>query len=663
MKKHFSKRLVGTLISLGVVLFVQFGVLFAPQPAYAQFGGVVTDPGNYAQRAAFFALEQGQETKDEVETSLSRALTAGVLGVLVNGVSFLARKLAYDTASYLASSAAGEESLVFKDGVGEYFSEAGLDTVGELVGSFGDTVGINLCTIPNPRINAFLQVGFENVLAPTAAPKPRCTGQQLRNSWGRINEVLYERYGPGTEGFVAETFNASLSVGQSDFGIALEGLGRIKALEEVNREAAKIERQIGQGFKDAKAAISETIYTPSANIREEAKSLTGKDQSAAAQAQVAGLYAAADLYEVIPAAAGVFINTFASQLLEKSLKGLFREGNQAGGGAGVGEFFASNLQNNRRRAQEALSFLLAPSIEQINSYNLVGEFAACPETPGLNNCVIESTFLQAITVSKQGEPVTIREALDQGYLHENWPLISPRRSVDNASANYDCYLNKYCYSNIQKLRRARILPLGFELAALNSDVDEPWTLGEVVDGFEDCNQFGESDSAHPFCHLIDPNWVIKAPETSCDTRVFGPQLIGRDTNLRRKECVDIKTCVFRDADGTCQDWGYCTREQKVWKLGGSACAAQYATCRTYTDTTSRSQVSYLSRTLDFGQCNEDSVGCRAFSTEQVGGSWIDPSQLTPAQLLAQKQAGRSGLVHFNNTLRSCSESAEGCHGF
>lgn len=659
MKSPFTKRISFTAITLCVMLVSQFGALFAPGTAHAQFGGIVSDPGNYAQRAAFFAATQAQETKDEVESSFSRALTAGVLGILVNGVSFLARKLAYDTASYLASSAAGEESLVFKDGVGEYFSNAGLDTVGELVGSFGDTIGINLCTIPNPRINAFLQLGFENALAPTSAPKPRCTGQQLRNSWGRINEVLYERYGAGTEGFIGETFNASLSVGQSDFGIALEGLGRIKALEEVNKEAAKLERQIGQGFKDAKAAISETIYTPSANIRREAEQLTANDQSGAAQAQVAGLYAAADLYEVIPAAAGVFINTFASQLLEKSLQGLFKADNQAGGSAGIGEFFASNLQNNRRKAQEALSFLLAPSLEQINSYNLVGEFAACPETPGLNNCVIESTLLQAITVAKQGEPVTIREALDQGYLHANWPLISPRRTTDNSSANYDCYLNKYCYSNLQKLRRARILPIGFELAALKSDVDEPWTLGEVVDGFEDCNQFGESDSAHPFCHLIDPNWVIKAPETSCDTRVFGPQLIGRDTNLRRKECVDIKTCVYRDVDGTCIDWGYCTREQKVWKLGGSACEAEYATCRTYTDTTNRSQVSYLSRTVDFGQCDEDSVGCRAYSTEQVNGSWVTPPQVN----LAQKQAGRPGVVTFNRNVRTCSESGEGCHGF
>ena len=434
------------------MLVTQFGIFFAPGQAYAQFGGVVTDPGSYAQRAALFGQTQANDIKKDVQTSLSRALTAGVLGILVNGVSFLARKLAYDTASYLASSAAGEESLVFKDGIGEYFSNAGLDTVGELVGSFGDTVGINLCTIPNPRINAFLQLGFENSLAPSAAPRPRCTGQQLRDGWGNINEVLYQRYGPGTEGFVGETFNASLSVGQSDFGIALEGLGRIKALQEVNEEAAKIERQIGQGFKDAKSAISQTIYTPSANIREEAKSLTGKDQGAFAQAQVAGLYAAADLYEVIPAAAGVFINTFASQLLEKSLKGLFRDDENAGGSAGVGEFFASNLQNNRRKAQAALSFLLAPNIEQINSYNLVGEFAACPERPGLNNCVIESTFLQAITVSKQKEPLTIREAIDQGYLHANWPIISPRRTLDNASANFDCYRNKYCYSNIQKLQ-------------------------------------------------------------------------------------------------------------------------------------------------------------------------------------------------------------------
>ena len=32
--------------------------------------------------------------------------------------------------------------------------------------------------------------------------------------------------------------------------------------------------------------------------------------------------------------------------------------------------------------------------------------------------------------------------------------------------------------------------------------------------------------------------------------------------------------------------------------------------------------SYLSRTLDFGECRADSVGCRAYSTEQANGEWV-----------------------------------------
>ncbi len=651
-------RLTSVISLLVIMVVVQFGITLPTTQVHAQVGGgVVSDPGANVQRAAINAKDAAKEVKKETEVHIDAVLAAGALGVIVNTVSFFARRLAYDTASYLASSAAGQDSQVFKEGVGQYAENLAFDTLGEAVANFSDQIGLNLCTIPNPKINAFLQVGFEGAIAPTQAPQPRCSGQQLRDSWGNAGEILEQRYGPNGSRFVAETFSASANFGESDFGVAIQGLGRLSAATELQREAALIERQIGQGFKDVKSSISQSINTPATQLREEAKALTAQSQSRDAQVQTAGLYAAADLYEVIPAAAGIFINTFAGQLLQHSLKdGLFnKEEPSSGGGAGIGEFFAANLQDNRRKAQEALSFILAPSIRQLNSYNVVKDFAACPDSPGLNNCVIESTFLQAITIAEQGEPITIQEALDQGYLHDSWPLISPRRTIDNASAGFDCYQNKYCYSNIQKLRRARILPLGFELAALRSDPDQPWTLGDVIRGFEDCNARGEADSAHPFCHLIDPHWIIKSPEAFRDTQVFGPQLLSANLGSRREECVDIKTCVYRDADGTCSDWGYCTREEKVWKLGGDVCPAEYATCRTYQDTTTGAQRNYLSRTIDPSTCDESSVGCRAYSLEQAGGSWVDP-----VTDLALKRDGRAQVIHLNGDLRSCSADAEGC---
>ncbi|NCS71822.1 MAG: hypothetical protein GW775_00955, partial [Candidatus Magasanikbacteria bacterium] len=90
--------------------------------------------------------------------------------------------------------------------------------------------------------------------------------------------------------------------------------------------------------------------------------------------------------------------------------------------------------------------------------------------------------------------------------------INPRNSLNTDSR---CFQNAYCYSNLQKLRKVRILPIGPEISALKADPDNPsaWTLGTVVANFETC-RFDEvsgrviPDVTKPYCHLIDPNWVI-----------------------------------------------------------------------------------------------------------------------------------------------------------
>ena len=46
-------------------------------------------------------------------------------------------------------------------------------------------------------------------------------------------------------------------------------------------------------------------------------------------------------------------------------------------------------------------------------------------------------------------------------------------------------------------------------------------------GFNGCN-FGNpdnlADAGHPYCRMIDPNWVIKYPETQCRAQVYGQTL-------------------------------------------------------------------------------------------------------------------------------------------
>ena len=156
-------------------------------------------------------------------------------------------------------------------------------------------------------------------------------------------------------------------------------------------------------------------------------------------------------------------------------------------------------------------------------------------------------------------------------------------------------------------------------------------IKQVVDGFADCNYIKDpagnvigvtNDPINkPFCHLIDPNWVLKAPASKCNSLAYGPNLIFPGAPSRAQECVDITSCVAYDKDGNCSTQGYCTREKNSWRIGAPQCDSQNRTCRTFQDSAGKS-VSYLHRTLDTGFCNQDNTGCAAYSLKKdASGNW------------------------------------------
>ena len=109
------------------------------------------------------------------------------------------------------------------------------------------------------------------------------------------------------------------------------------------------------------------------------------------------------------------------------------------------------------------------------------------------------------------------------------------------------------------------------------------------------------------------------------------------------------------------------QRKNVWRIGGEKCPAEYNTCTTFRGETG--QVSYLSRTLDFGQCNANSVGCQAYSLEELaaptaaGDTWLASVDVN----LARKRAGtgQNQVVYFNGAIDSlrCNQSGEGCSAF
>ncbi|PIT86823.1 MAG: hypothetical protein COU33_01030, partial [Candidatus Magasanikbacteria bacterium CG10_big_fil_rev_8_21_14_0_10_43_6] len=435
------------------------------------------------------------------------------------------------------------------------------------------------------------------------------------------------------------------------------------------REAATAERLEGRGFKSLTSLISGDVLTPAQVVEEETKALTAKHQGELDSQQIAGIYARSSP-QLLSQAASVFLNTLTATLLQRLLtEGLFTDRGVSGNSAFVSSPFADpNYNQTFQQAQNAFSFLRTRSPDRLTDFDIVPALAACPANPGINNCVIDSGMLQALSRARGGNPLTIQEALDQGFLQKNWQLISPRHEEHNNIQG--CQEGKYCYSNIQKLRKLRILPIGFEVAVLRSDPDNPWTLGDVVAGFDNCARPSANDrtivvpdAAHPFCHLINPNWVIAIPQAQCEAQVYGPQLAELGAPIRRQDCVDVSTCIAKGPDGQCLDFGYCTKEENVWRLPGTQCDGQYNTCEIFTNTQNNRVASYLGRTVDFGRCSLDNVGCFAYATEKTADVWLASSFSN----LALKGTGRNQALYFDDEIRSvsngCNAQNNGCTAF
>lgn len=634
------------VILVCTLAFFQFFVSVIPVQAQV--------PG--APQPVVDVYQKYQDTYRAAKASFEKRWHAAVLGSLVNAASYFARKAAYDAAVLVATGGKGQGPLVFTKNPYNYTKNLLDETAGTAIDSLGQEFGLNLCQIPDPRVRLFLQVGLRRIYT-TGPQKPNCKLSDLRKTWSpdNIAKTARERY--GDRDALLSRFNADLSVVESDFEVALGAISNIDRIQAQSQAASEVEQLVGSGYKNLVGAISGNIRTPADAIAETNRAFGPGKVTDRSLDQITGIYAAG-AKEIIPMASGVFLNTLASKLLDKYLKrGLFPE--QRGGSGSVQSEFGLEIQNNRLAAARAFNFLVAatPVKDHQQAFDVISEFATCPDNPGLNNCVIDGNFQQLLDVAntERSRSITIKEAMESGesYLDPNKPLISPRREFEHNNVR-ECYRKGYCYSNIQKLRKARILPLGFEIAALKSDPDVPWTLGQVVAGFEsDCKK----SPVGPFCHLIDPNWIIKVPDARCEANVIGPQRESVSIPARKRECADISTCI-EGSDGKCLTYGYCTKEKNIWRMAGESCPAQFATCKTYVGP-ENGTVSYLARTIDYGECTVDSVGCRAYSTEKTGDAWVVSANANDAF----KSAGRNQALYLNDRTQTCNPEKDGCTAF
>jgi hypothetical protein len=179
MLQKLQKMTLGTMVAL-IMLTSAAGSFLFMAPAHAQWTVSVNSdlPG---------------QLKDSL-TQIWDALKNAALNAVVRLVSYAMRKVAYDGAVWLASGGKGQTPLAYNKGFVDYMKDVNNEAFGAAIESLADKrsgIGINLCTIPDIKVDLALKVGLRlpgasglGASGAAGQQKPSCSFSQFAQNWG-----------------------------------------------------------------------------------------------------------------------------------------------------------------------------------------------------------------------------------------------------------------------------------------------------------------------------------------------------------------------------------------------------------------------------------------------------------------------------------------------
>ena len=637
-KKIFS----GFIVSL--IIFVAI-FNFAPRPAHAQM--VVADPVLLAKQIASEVKADAKALVAKFKELSKEAWLKVGKNAVYSALDFTVNKLAYDSATWLASAANGQKPQWETSDPATYMKNIAGNAAGTAIDSFARDTGFNLCAPSSPLAKIQIGLGLVDAEAPKA---PDCTWTKLAGNWQDYAKSV-------DQGKFLSAFSVSLDPASNDVGIALSAFGKVA---------------------ESKASVTQTTLLPTdwmwKDNRDAAGGLKGQPGLAQTTANVTvqtqttkTTSPTLDWGEPFIAAQKVFINRLAFQSFTLMLQNLSK--NKGGTTANPLPDFtnpnASLATPGISGTKENLRQIIQPNFSVDANYDVLGKLTVCNRgsynintKPGATDCVIDDNFRQAIENKN-----TLRQAVDDGYIKGGKPF-----AFSSANKKVEYPDDGIPYRSLAILRKYRIVPVGWELAAQylenNPDkVSETNTLQQLMDCFD-------NDNLPDWCRgLVDPNWVLKAPQGYCAKESYGGGILSKSTEgstdlsasstpskllvLRADDyCADEKSCISENEDGSCNWYGYCQEEKRQWKFDATSCDPIYNTCQTYFDTKGAS-VSYLKNTLNF--CDATNAGCEKYAKASADGyasssdsmDWNKSSELP---------------VFLNSSAVPCDKSNEGCSG-
>ncbi len=520
--------------------------------------------------------------------------------------------------------------------------------------------GISLCAIQSPLIDITIRQTASNITRFGQPQKPKCGFNALKRRYDNFKKL-------GIDGLYR--FRNIFNQGESDVSIVFN-IGSAGLKKKLDKKQAKlVDIAKNKGFQSKKGTVNEDKVETPASFVEKATEESFFSTPFRQYITQTG--------DIVADAMNTFTNTFAQKMIQRVFRGL---------DSGTGEVANKKIDNNffnkisgitaaKMRYADLLKVSDFKSSEKNSDTILQQLVAGCDinqtvgsgvnpnDLIGVFNCVIDDKFREA--VSKR---LTIKQALDEGLIDGNRVF-----GVRGDGSGYEALAKEsdiYSLRTILILRKYRILPVGWELAAkyikdvVQKDgraTKKQYTLKEIINGYY--------SPQSPFYKLVDPDFQLKIPVAVKETFMPSDRIITeiyiRDTTndigqlsnqdeltrvvQRASDSVDTKGCIYENEDGSCRFYGYCTSEKPLWNVDGEKCDSQYNGCQTYTNSLTNSSVSYLQNSVNISVCNEANIGCRAFSdTKDADGNWIGDNQY---------------LKFLDSTTEDCNYENAGCNEY
>lgn len=634
--KSLNKTKILTVVLL--VVFV-FSSLLTPKPAYAQLDALsaamqtVLNVFKIPYDVTHWLYEKANAVYEKM----------GAIGFR-QALKNITHNIAVDTATYLATGDKGQAPLYntsFKD----YIQKEADAFLGDALNNrLKEMWGVNLCEPLDPLFKVKFEITTKNYFR---QQRPACTFTKM---WKNVKDARKLKLVDLPK--FADIFNPN----SNELGMLVNVTAQLQDEQKKKIDLAKLNLSINRGWKAVTSKVTGEILTPPDFIKKMSVDLPIDVSWGETQLFTGEL--AADFI-------GPFANTLTSKFLERIKKGLFDKSDNMG--SGLSNVYGGNLTTKSplQAAKERFADLGRPNYNFGGPFDLLSKLSCQNNNQGQYGCVIDEGLNAALL---EAPHLTVKQALEKGLLHADWPFgyrADKSGGIDPASKNI------YSYRNLVILRKYRIIPVGWELAAqyyaLYDKSGKALTLQRLIDNYDNSNS--------PYYRLVDPNWVLKAPETICEREGPGELAseeviqIPSDKNndgkitadeytqlpIRLNYCADERTCIKEKADGSgCLYYGYCTEEKPIWRIHSDhgACQPLFNSCRAYSKRNGE-QVGYLSNTL-WGKdiCNLANVGCRKYSQvwDSETGEW---SSEDADVIYLNKNAGDN----------ECAAQEEGCSRF